>query len=194
MKRFHPACHKKPCNACCLTSSASFLGRESKCCGRWRLVRTASATIRAGLDVRLCDAWFSPRTQTIIVAVSFHLRVKSFHQTVMQTNVVICVLSPPSLLQLVSNPPPLLPPSESCKRAGRQNANEEHNTHSFTFLCASLPPVRSQSACPTATPVHPRGREYTEVQPSLPAPLSSTCHPFRKLLHTLCSNDTQSNI
>ena len=30
--------------------------------------------------------------------------------------------------------------------------------------------------------------------PSLPAPLSSTCHPFRKLHHTLCSNDTQSNI
>ena len=165
MKRFHPACHKKPCHACPLFQRKL---PWTPSCGRWRLLRTASATIRAGLDVRLCDAWFSPRIQTIIVAVSFHLRANPIHQTVMQTHVVICALSPPSLLHLVSNPPPLLPSSESCKRAGRQNAKQEHNTHSFTFLCASLPPVHSQSACPTATPVHPRGREYTEVQPPLP--------------------------
>ena len=60
----------------------------------------------------------------------------------------------------------------------RQSMNQEHSMHSFTFLCASFPPVHSQSACPVATPENPRGREYTDVQ--LPPPLfSSTCHPFR---------------
>ena len=137
---------------------------ESARCGRWQLLRTASATIRAGLDVRLCDAWFSPRISTISVAVSFSLQSNPFHQTVTRTHVAIYVLSPPSLGQLVSNPPPLLPPSHSCKRTDRQSANQEHNMHSFTFLCASLPHVPNQSACPTATPVYPRGREHTEVK------------------------------
>ena len=125
-------------------------------CGRWRLVRTASATIRAGLDVRLCDAWFSPRTQTIIVAVSFHLRVNPIHQTVMQTNVVICVLSPPSLLQLVSNPPPLLPPSESCKRAGRQNAKRRaqhaqfHISVCVVASCSQSERMSNRHSCTSA--------------------------------------------
>ena len=54
--------------------------------------------------------------------------------------------------------------SHSCKRTDRQSANQEHNMHSFTFLCASVPHVPDQSACPTATPVYPRGREHTEVK------------------------------
>ena len=37
-----------------------------------------------------------------------------------------------------------------------------------------------------------RKRVHGGAAPSLPAPLSSTCHPFRKLLHTLFSDDTQS--
>ena len=77
-------------------------------------------------------------------------------------------------------------PSDSCKRTCRQSINQEHKMHSFTFLCARLPPVRSQSACPAATPVFPRGREYTEVQLP-PAPFVEYLSPISLLHHTLCS-------
>ena len=61
-------------------------------CGRWRLLRTASATIRAGLDVRLCDAWFfsahvndhcccqfSPSSQTPFIKPSCELMLSFAH-------------------------------------------------------------------------------------------------------------------
>ena len=122
-----------------------------------------------------CELLLPPHGLDWMFVYAMHGFLRACKRSLLRTHVVICVLSPPSLLQLVSNPPPLLPPSESCKRAGRQNAKQEHITHSFTFLCASLPPAHSQSACPTATPAHPRGREHTEVQ--LPP-------PFRRVLVT----------
>ena len=132
----------------------------------------------------------SPRTRPIVVAVSLLLQANPIHQTVMRTHVAICVPFPPSLLQLVSNP---LPQSDSCKHC-RQSMNQENNMHSFTFLCASLPPVHSQSACPAVTPVYPRGRGYTEVQ--LPPPFCgvlvthsvATSHVLFKL-HTIPKNE-----
>ena len=74
-------------------------------------------------------------------------------------------------------------------RAGRTNANQEHSTHSFTFLCASLPPVHCHSACPV--PLLKIHEEESTRTSSSHRTFVAYLSPIPLLHHTLCSNDTK---
>ena len=185
MKRFQ-ACRKKPCNACCLTSSASFLGRQAVDDGD----SCELLLPPYGLDwmfVYVMRGFPRARKRSLLLSV-FTFEPNPFHQTVTRTHVVICVRL------LCSSWCPILHffclhLKVSCKRADRQNANQEHNTHSFTFSvcfvasCLQSERMPNRHSCTSA-----RKRVHGGAAPT--AISSSTCHPFRKLHHTLCSNDT----
>ena len=73
---------------------------------------------------------------------------------------------------------PILSLNLTVASTGRQSMNQEDNMYSFTSLCASLPPVHSQSACPGLhSSVSARKRVHGGGAPT--AILSRTCHPFR---------------
>ena len=153
------ACHKKPRNACCLTSSASFLGRlavdDGDSCELllppygldWMFVYVMRGFLRA------CK-------RSLLLSV-FTFEPNTFHQTVMRTHVVICARL------LCSSWCPILHlfclhlKVASALIAKMRNKSTTRTVSHFSVRRCLLFTVR---ACPTATRVHPRGRVYTEVQ------------------------------
>ena len=86
---------------------------------------------------------------------AFSLRANPIHQTVMRTHVVICVLSPPLLHHLTV---------ASALVAKMRTKSTTRIVSHFCVRRCLLFTVNSQSACPAATPVYPRGRGHKEVQ------------------------------
>ena len=137
---------------------------KSACCGRWRLLRNAFATY--GLDwmfVYVMCGFLRACKRSLLLSVFTFEPIPSI-----KTSCELMLSFAYPFCLLFFGWCPILSLNLTVASTGRQSMNKEHNMNSFTFLCASLPPVHSHSAYPAATPVSPRGSGYTEVQ--LPPP------------------------